>query len=536
MNTEALLNLQELLSDEFLDSQEKEACELSLAMFTRLAWPIIEPGTKLVWSWYLSTICGYLEAFHFNRLPDKRLIVSINPGAMKSILVSVMYPAWVWCTDPTERFLTVSNEQGLAIRDSRRMKQIVTSEWYQKHWPIMLAQDQNEKILFSNSANGHRQAQGITASNSGKRSTCLIIDDPIDTKKAYSDLQNQTVLDTYDQSLSTRLNDMEKSGILVIMQRTRHDDLAGHLRRKVKSHWTSLSIPLVYEGTPTFDAGIDIKRPDLNDPRKKKGELMFPERFSAKVVASLSEDLGEYGFAAQCQQRPSPLGGGILKKHHFRIWPDDIKLPRCEHIFLSLDTAFSEKDSKTSSFSACTRYGIFWHEQRERYCILVLGCWFARLGYDELRAKVKEMDKKYSPDILLIEKKATGITLVQDMQRAVPGRVKAYTPGRGEDKISRAHSVSPMVQSGLCYVPGRIWALGNDKDKMGLLDYLAQFPTGAPPCEDLCDSFTQALIYMRSGGWVEHPDDKHEFGPIMMPTEESEEDHAADVVRSAYGG
>lgn len=509
---------------------EKLLCERSLAQFTRSAWPIIEPGTPLVWNWHLDTICGYLEAFHTGKI-QRRLIINIPPGTLKSILVSVMYPAWVWISTPDKRFLTITNEQGLAIRDGLRMKQIVTSEWFQRNWPLALQSDQNEKTLYANDRRGFRQSQGITASNTGKRGDYLLIDDPIDAKHAFSDVIRQSVNDTWDQSLSSRLNDPVHSGVLLIMQRLHERDLAGHLQTKVKTKWTVLSIPMRYEGVPSFDAGADIGRPELNDPRKNKGELLFPARFSKQSVEALEEDLGEYGTAGQLQQRPVPDGGGIIKSFWWRRWPDDQKLPVCEHIFLSYDTAFSERDMKNAAFSAMTRWGVFWHEQRQRYCLICLGVWFDRAGFDELRKKAKDWDKKYQPDAHLIERKATGISLIQDLRRAVPSKIRSYTPGKGEDKISRAHSVSPMFESGLIYIADKAWA--ENTQKTGLIDYVAAFPNGAPPSADLTDTVTQAAIYLRSGHWVTHPDDDEQLQDNGEPLIDDEDDDETDYTTKA---
>ena len=507
---------------------QKRMCELSLAAFAKSAWHIIEPGTKLVWNWHLDTICGYLEAFHNDQLPDKRLIINVPPGTMKSILVSVMYPAWTWIKNPELRYLAVTNEKGLATRDSLRMKQVIQSEWYQSHWLLSFQPDQNEKTLFANEKHGFRQSIGVDAGVTGKRGDCLLLDDLIDAKDAFSDVIRKGVNNAWDQALCSRLNDLDKSGVLLIMQRLHEQDLTGHLLKKVHSKWTILSIPMEYEEAPQFDAGKDIGRPDLNDPRTKKGELLFPARFTAKSVESLKEDLGEYGSAGQLQQRPVPSGGGIIKSHWWRMWPDDKPLPACEHVFLSYDTAFSERDMKNSAFSAMTRWGVFWHEQRQRYCLICLGRWFDRVGYDELRKLAKEWDKLYSPDAHLIEKKATGISLIQDLRRALPSKIRSYTPGKGEDKISRAHSVSPVFYSGLIYVVDKTWA--TNKEKNGLIDYVASFPNGAPPSADLTDTCTQAVIYLRNGYWVTHPDDLEND-----ENEVAEDDDEMVIERGAYG-
>lgn len=515
---------------------ERDHCEQSLYEFVLKAWDIVEPGEPMQENWHIKTLCGYIQAFYEGRIPNNRLIVNIPPGCLKSLLFGVFGPAWVWTRWPEKRFLCISNAQDLAVRDALRTKKLVTSDWYQERWPLIMTQDQNEKTLYVNEKGGHRQSQGIDAANTGKRGDFLVLDDPHDMAEIHSDVIRKGVLDTYDQSLSTRINNPETSGIVLIMQRGHFNDLTGHLLSKVKKPWAHLKIPMMYKDGPTFDAGNDIGQPELNDPRTKKGELMFAKRFDKAHVESLMEDLGEYGTASQLQQDPLPESGGIIKKHYWRIWPDDIARPKFIHVFHSYDTAFSDKHMKDSAFSAMTRWGIFWNESRDRYCVMCLGRWFDRLNYDALRAKVKEEDKKHNPDINLVEQKATGISIIQDLRNASPGRVKAYNPGKGEDKVSRAHSVSPLFQSGIVYIPNKAWAIGCKEKKItGLIDYVAMFPAGDPPVADLTDTVTQALIYMRSAQWLGDMDEDKEL-PYEEPrrSEEYYEDYEENKPKRRY--
>ena len=131
---------------------------------------------------------------------------------------------------------------------------------------------------------------------------------------------------------------------------------------------------------------------------------------------------------------------------------------------------------------------------------MLLGVWYDRVGYPELRKKMVEIDKKYKPDTNLIEAKATGLSLLQDLRDAVDGVLKSYSPGKGEDKISRAHSVTPIFEMGLVYVPNKKWA-------EELIAHVASFPNGLPPSADLTDTVTQALIYMRKGRWFDNESD-----------------------------
>ena len=467
-------------------------CERSLAEFTKQAWHIIEPGTPLMWNWHLDTLCGYLEATMDKHVHLTRLIINIPPGSLKSVLVSVMFPAWMWIKNPSKRVLGVSNSQDLAIRDSRRTKQIITDEWFTDQWPLELQADQSAKTNYENSRGGFRVSLGITANITGKRGDVVLMDDPHDASTAQSDLIRQGVLDIYDTKLSTRVNSQQHSVIILIMQRLHAQDLTGHLLLKKKTKWTHVVMPMHYDKSFTFDAGKDIGRPELNDPRVDD-ELLFPDLFPQDVVEKLEEDMGTYASAGQLEQRPSPKGGGILRQAWFRILDPTAELPTCDHIFISCDTAYSEKDMKTNSFSAFTTWGVFWNQAQQRDCILLLDVWFGQVDYPELRRHAHKMDKDKKPDVWLIEKKASGQSLIQDLKQArVP--IRTYNPDR--DKVARAYSVTAMLEQGMIYIPDRKWA-------HQFVAYLSSFPNGEPISNDYTDTFTQALIYISSGLYVE---------------------------------
>ena len=516
-----------------LKEQEKRACERTLSSFVKSSWHLIEPGTKLEWNWHLDVLCAYLEAIADGKI--KRLILNIPPGTMKSTIVSVCFPAWEWIDTPEKRVLGISNEQGLALRDAGKSKLIIASDWYQSNWPVEFDPAQNEKTLYQNLKRGTRQSLGVTARITGKRGNILLIDDPHSVTEVESDAVRKTVIDKYDQEIVSRLNNMNEDPIILIMQRIHHLDLTGHLL-DLSDDWVHVSITMEYDGSKGFDAGRDINRPDLVDPRKKDGELLFPKRFNRKTVNNLKKHLGKFGTAGQLQQRPSPKGGGILKKDYWLIWPDDAPLPACEHIFTSWDTAYSEEDLKNNSYSAMTMWGVFWHEQKKRYCLLLLKAWAGQVGYPKLRKKAKELDKFERLDCQLIEKKASGQSLIQDLKQSGI-KIRTYSPDR--DKVARAYSVSPMFESGQIYAPNRRWA-----DKV--IELVSQFPNGASPSSDFTDTVTQALIYLRNNWWVSHPDDHVNDDINNRPDdndrpdrynhwEDEEEELSINKVEAAYG-
>jgi predicted phage terminase large subunit-like protein len=451
-----------------------------------------------------------LEALASGRI--KRLVITIPPRSMKSLLVSVFFPVWVWTKKPEKQFLTVSHEQGLALRDSLKSRNIIESPWFQARWPnILLSGDQNEKAYYSNGSNGHRNARGILSGITGRGGDFLGIDDAHDAEKAQSEVERQNVLDAFDHKLTSRLNDQVDGAIYIIQQRLHQLDLVGHVLAKEEQNWVHLSIPMEYDGQ-RYDAGKDIGRPDLNDPRKAIGELLWEARFPPNAIKALKVDLGSYGYSGQMQQRPSPKGGGILKKHWWKPWPRKKPLPVCDHIFESWDTAFSADDLKNSAYSARTEWGVWWDEQSDRYSLILLDAWDGRVEYPELRREAKRIEAEKQPDRQLIEKKASGISLIQDMRRAGIS-VWPYTPDR--DKISRAYAVQAMLESGQVWYPeGAKWA-------ERVIDMVAVFPNGAPPSADLTDTCTQALLYLRNGWWTSsHPDDIDDTDDIPPPRTE----------------
>jgi len=415
------------------------------------------------------------------------------------------------------------------------MRDVVNSDWFQARWPeVQLSKDQREKTNFENTEKGFRQGLGMTSNISGKRGNSLLIDDPIDAKKAFSDVEIANVNDTYDQAVSSRLNDLAVDGILLIMQRTRTNDLTGHLMDKKEQKWILFKVPMEAEGVAGYNAmedlGVNMYEGVCVDDPRKRGELMFPERFPQKVIDAWKEDLGEYGSAGQLQQRPAPLGGGIIKKSYWQIWDSKKPLPSAEHVFISWDTAFTDVDTKTASYSAVTRWGVFWHEQKQRYCLMVMGMWYGRVAYPDLRDKAMFMTEEYEPDCHLIEKKASGQSLLQDLKRAGSGvnrvRLRSVMPDR--DKTARAYTATATMSAGLVYAPNRRWATE-------LINFCSDFPTGSPPSGDLTDTVTQAILYLKKGWWVSHPDDEDvEEEPDYKEYDEFYDD-GESVEESVYG-
>jgi predicted phage terminase large subunit-like protein len=290
---------------------DREIARRSLAEFAKMAWPLLEPSTPLKWGWALDALCAHLEAVTYGQIQN--LLANVPPGMMKSLMVNVIWPAWEWgpAGKPHLRSLNTSHKQELAVRDSMKCRRLITSQWFQERWPLVLMQDQNTKTKFENQATGFIDAMAFT-SMTGSRGDRVKLDDPLSVDSANSEADLKSAELTFNEALPTRVNDLEKSSIIVIMQRLHSKDTSGIIL-DTGLDFVHLCLPM------EFDPERRCVTPIFSDPRTYEGELLFPERFPAAAVAKLKKQLGSYGSAGQLQQRPSPRGGGMLKRHWFTV-------------------------------------------------------------------------------------------------------------------------------------------------------------------------------------------------------------------------
>lgn len=291
---------------------DREISRRSLSDFLKLAWPVLEPGQPYVHGWHMDAMAEHLEAVATGELT--RLLINIPPGASKSTLCAVIYPAWLWGPNGKAscRFIGASHEQSLAIRDNRKCRFLIESDWYQRRWPTKLTSDQNEKTYFENADTGFRQATAV-ASMTGRRGDVILWDDPHSPEKAYSDAHRETAVRVFQETLPTRLNNPDRSAIIVVMQRLHEDDVSGHIL-STESGYDHLCLPMEFERDRKCVTSIGWQ-----DPRQKEGDLLFPERFPAAVVERDKRSMGSFAAAGQLQQRPAPRGGGMFKRHWFEV-------------------------------------------------------------------------------------------------------------------------------------------------------------------------------------------------------------------------
>ena len=303
---------------------------------------MLEPDNEFVDGWHLHTICEHLEAA--TRGEIRRLIINIAPRHCKSLLVSVLWPAWEWATNPAMRWLFTSYGDDLAVRDSVKTRNVVKSMWYQQNWgrSVQLVEDQDTKHKFETTARGYRMATSVTGGITGEGGDRLVLDDPHNALQANSEVERTKVKEFVDRAWSSRVNDPKKVVKAVIMQRLHEDDVTAHLLAK-EAGWVHLCLPTEY--VPTTRVFFN----GTKDPRIKEAELLWPQRFGVVEVADAKRDLGDYGFAGQHQQNPTARTAGMFNVAKLRAC---IVQHRPEHAVRGRGwdlAATTKKDSKRTA-------------------------------------------------------------------------------------------------------------------------------------------------------------------------------------------
>jgi len=499
----------------------------SLYEFFKQAWHIMEGDTPFVDNWHIEAIADHLQACFTRDI--RNLLINVPPRTGKSSLISVAFPAWVWLHNPEEKFMYASYASSLSNEHALKNKRLIMSDWFLSRWGhiYQIAKDKSAVITFENNKKGCRISTSVDAVNTGKGGNILICDDPNSAADGNSEAFRKRVNQWWDQVWSTRLNNPKNDVRIVVQQRIHEKDLSGHIMAgDINNEWIKLILPMEFE---ELRQSKTIILPRTNgkiwqDPRCKDGELLSKNRFSLKEINRYKHDLGSYGYAGQYQQRPAPLGGGILQKNWFKKWTSSF-LPKFDYIIQSWDTAIS--DNPTAAYSACTTWGI-WGENSEEglYKVILISMWRGRVGYPELRSRAQRLAKDYKDtgenknpfpaqrraDRCLIEAKATGDPLIRDLRLAgVPAT--PYTP-KG-DKTSRVQRVAASIECGLLYLPTE------EKDHDRLLPFADEFLESVitfPNSEarDLVDTMTQVLSYLKDNDCLSHPTDEKDDEEIYQ--------------------
>ena len=491
------------------DMRQQRFCEDSLLDFAKYAWPVVEPSTEFKTGWVLEAVCEHLEAVTYGHI--RRLLINVPPGFTKSLMTDVFWPAWEWGPKnmPHLRYICAAYAEHLTVRDNMRCRNVIMSDRYQRLWGDRFdaSQEQFTKIQFGNDKTGWKFATSVGGIGTGERADRVIVDDPNNPMEVESEDVRHTVKIWFTEVLPDRLNDQAKSAIVVIQQRTHEDDVSG-IAISREMGYTHLMIPMLHDVKRHCVTVIGVDEQDQEvkweDPRSEDDELVWPERFPAEIVEELRRDKGEYAFAAQYQQTPVPRGGAIIKEDDWLLW-DEPTFPTFSYLLASLDTAYTEKQENDPS--ALSIWGLF-TDEAENPKIMLVYCWEKRLLFNELVdyvIKTCTIDRRplgiprFKCDRLVIEGKASGLSVAQEIHRAISGTgllgitIIGGQNKRGNDKVNRVHSIQHLFSDGMVYAPDRDYA-----DKM--IRQCCTFPKGSH--DDLVDSMSMAMCYFRDNGFA----------------------------------
>ena len=508
--------------EEQLRDLDRAEFEDSLYAFLMNGWKYIDPA-PFAHGWPIEAVAEHLQAVVDGEI--KRLIINIPPRCAKSSLTSVAFPAFTWAqrrvsdtSGPGVQFLHASYSQILTLRDSTKCRRLIESPWYQSLWGdrFQLMADQNTKSRFDNDKGGSRLSTSVGSSLTGEGGNIIVVDDPNAAQEAHSEATIATTIEWWDGALSTRLNNAKTGAFVVIQQRLGEEDLTGHILSKEVGEWTHLCLPMRFEPERSFVTSIGWE-----DPRTEPGELLWPERFGEREVANLERQMGPWTAAGQLQQRPEPKGGGVIKREWWQLWERDT-FPSLDYVIASLDTAYTTKTE--NDYSALTIWGVFSGGEQtaianpvigrdsetislikrtyteEHPKLMLLYAWQERLELHELVLKVSESMRKFKVDKILIENKAAGISVAQEIRRLYGHEdwaVQLIDP-KSQDKLSRLYSVQHLFAEGLIFAPDRSWA-----DQV--ITQTSTFPKGKH--DDLVDTVSMALRHLREIGLLVRGDE-----------------------------
>jgi predicted phage terminase large subunit-like protein len=424
---------------------------------------------------------GFIEGRHHRVIAEKleliaqgklkRLIVNMPPRHSKSEFASYLMPAWFLGRNPKLKIIQATHNTELAVRFGRKVRDLLEDPAYKDVFPYSeLKADSKAAGRWETEAGGEYFAAGVGAAVTGRGADLFIIDDPHSEQDALSETAFDNAFEWYTSGPRQRLQ--PGGAIIVVMTRWGMKDLTGRLIRAqgsdvLSDKWEVVEFPAIMPS---------------NDP-------LWPEFWGKDDLLAVKASLPVGKWNAQWQQQPTAAEGAIVKKEWWNLWEKE-KIPPVKYIIQSYDTAFSKKES--ADYSAITTWGVFNPEDGGPDNIILMDARRGRWNFPELKQAAGEEYEYWEPDMVIVEAKASGMPLTDEMRRAgIP--VMNYTPGKGRDKVTRMHTVAPLFEAGMVWAPEKSFA-------EEVVEECAAFPNGDH--DDYVYSMTMALIRFRQGGFI----------------------------------
>ncbi|WP_394728931.1 phage terminase large subunit [Altererythrobacter sp. GH1-8] len=442
---------------------------LDFVLFLRKVMEELEPGTRYEENWHIEVLARALIDAQSGK--NRRLMINLPPRSMKTIAVSIAFPAWVLGHDPTRRIMCMTYSQDIAKAQAVLFGRIVRSAWYRDLFPGLRPAVPNRILEWTTSAGGYRLASSIKGSVLSRGADFIILDDPNKGQEIYSKVARETVRNAWNDTISTRRNHYKECAIICVMQRLHADDLAGHLLEQ--EDYYLIRIPAV---------ATERERWKLFGRRyhvRAEGEPIQPSRMDHPELDQQHRIMGATAFAAQYQQQPVPDDGVVIKRAWLRYC--DEYPAEFETTLVSWDTASTLNE--ISDWSVGTVWGL---AGGEVYLVDVIR---KRVEVPELTHLVERVHKDKGADITLIEDGDLGRAVVQNLRRTSRYcRPIAVKPSI--DKLARMQARSVMFETGKVILPRKASWLST------YLGELLGFPNRRH--DDQVDSTSQALDWFQA--------------------------------------
>ena len=433
----------------------------------------LNPQTRFLPGPHIEVMASKLEACRKGK--SKRLIINLPPRGLKSHCTSISFAAWWLGHNPAGHVICASYGQDLADKLARDCRIIMVSAWYQRLFATRMANRQAVHD-FTTTDQGTRMATSVGGVLTGRGADLILIDDPLKPDEALSETRRKAVNEWYDNTLLSRLNDKNNGSIIIIMQRLHQDDLVGHVLEQ--EDWDVLSFSAIADRDETHL----IENPfGTRLFKRNAGDALHPERESLTTYQTIRQTIGEYNFTSQYQQDPSPPGGAMVKTGWLKFFEPGEQPAEFSQIVQSWDTA--NKATELSDFSVCTTWGVLYKQY------YLLDVFRKKLNYPDLKRAVLELAENHGARAIVIEDKASGTQLIQDLRFEGLLGITEYKPPPGTDKVMRMHAQTAMFENGLVFLP---------RMASWLSDFVHEL-TGFPGTrhDDQVDSTTQFLDYIR---------------------------------------
>ena len=437
--------------------------------FVMKVFETVSGGDVFLPNWHIDAMTYRAQRVIDGKL--KRLIVTVPPRHLKSIIFSVALPAFLLGRDPTKRIICLSYSYDLATKHANDFRAVLSSNWYRRIFPgTKISREKDTQTETLTTARGYRLATSLGGTLTGRGADLIVMDDPQKPEEALSEASRNHAVQWFETTLLSRLDSKTDGAVILVMQRLHEDDLAGHLLEK--DDWHHLKIPAIAQQDEPVQVG------PRRTIRRKSNTVIDARREPLEALDTLRQSMGALHFSAQYQQEPIPIEGNLIK----RVWLKEYETPPVytdgDKLVISIDTAM--KGEQIADFSVAT----VWLVRRE-YCYLI-DHWRQRADFPHLRAAVLALRSKYTQSSLLIEDKGSGTSLIQELRANNIGVIGINPEG---DKITRCAAVSAQFESGCVFIPKNAPWL--DELKAELLG----FPNTKN--DDQVDSITQALLWIK---------------------------------------